>query len=142
MQPAIALRRLRALVSRWAGTVETDSWGHPNWKVGSRQFASFDSYDGVASICFKATLPVQAKLAARKHFRLAPYAASRGWVCRTLEEPLDWAELAALIRKAYALVDPLGDSTQRVNSGKRARMKPGPRHGKPRSRSRRVTKRA
>jgi predicted DNA-binding protein (MmcQ/YjbR family) len=103
MQPAVALRRLRSLVEKWPDVVETDSWGHPNWKRGACQFASFDSYRGASSICFKVALRSQAKLAKRKHFFLAPYAASRGWVCRALDEPIHWPELAALIKDSYAL---------------------------------------
>jgi predicted DNA-binding protein (MmcQ/YjbR family) len=105
MDPDTALRRVRALVGRWPGVVETQSWGHPNWKAHARLFASFDSYDGVASVCFKAAPRVQASLATRAHFFLAPYA-NRGWVCRTLEEPLDWSELAHLIEASFALVAP------------------------------------
>ena len=103
MQPSFALRRLRALVRLWPGVLETQSWGHPNWKRGARQFASFDTYGGKPSICFKTTPELQAMLVLRPYFLLAPYAASRGWVCRTLDEPLDWTELAGLLRDAYAL---------------------------------------
>jgi predicted DNA-binding protein (MmcQ/YjbR family) len=103
MQPSLALRRLRALVRRWPGVLETQSWGHPNWKRGARQFASFDTYGGKPSICFKTTLDIQAMLVLRPHFLLAPYAASRGWVCRTLDELFDWTELAGLLRDGYAL---------------------------------------
>ena len=104
MQPALALRRLRALVRRWPDVAETQSWGHPNWKRGVRQFASFDTYGGKAAVCFKASPDLQACLVLRPHFLLAPYAASRGWVCRTLDEPLDWKELTEFLRGGYALV--------------------------------------
>jgi predicted DNA-binding protein (MmcQ/YjbR family) len=104
MQPSLAQRRLRTLVRRWPGVVETQSWGHPNGKRGGRQFASFDTYGGRASICFMTTLDIQARLVLRPHFLLAPYAAGRGWVCRTLDEPLDWTELASLLRDGYGLI--------------------------------------
>jgi predicted DNA-binding protein (MmcQ/YjbR family) len=124
MQPPLALRRLRALVRRWPGVVETQSWGHPNWKRGTRQFASFDAYGGKPAICFKTTPDNQAMLVLRPHFRLAPYAASRGWVCRTLDEPLDWMELAGLLRDSYALLATLAKS----KSGRKAkRPAPSPR---------------
>ena len=126
MRTDVALRRLRALVGMWPGVVETQSWGHPNWKAGGRQFASFDTYRGLPSICFKADPAVQAMLVDRPHFVLAPYAAARGWVCRTLEEPLDWSELASLVKESYTLVAP------RAKAGRkpRARTTPGRRHPK------------
>lgn len=104
MQPAQALRRLRTLVRKWSSVVETQSWGHPNWKRGARQFASLDFYRGEAAVCFKCTPVIQELLAGQRHYFLAPYAAHRGWVCRTLQEPLDWAELVGLIKESYALV--------------------------------------
>jgi predicted DNA-binding protein (MmcQ/YjbR family) len=103
MQPSLALRRLRAVMRRWPGVLETQSWGHPNWKRGRRQFASFDTYGRQACICFKTAPRTQAKLILRPNFRAAPYAASRGWVCRTLDEPLDWMELAGFLRGSHAL---------------------------------------
>jgi predicted DNA-binding protein (MmcQ/YjbR family) len=118
MQPALALRRLRALVRRWPDVVETQSWGHPNWKRGPRQFASLDSYGGKPSICFKAVS--QPMLVLRPHFFRAPYAASRGWVCRTLDEPLDWTELARLIRESYALVATSPKSTPKTKTKRAA----------------------
>jgi uncharacterized protein (DUF1697 family)/predicted DNA-binding protein (MmcQ/YjbR family) len=113
MQPAVALARLRALLGKLPDVVETESWGHPNWKRGSRQFASFDVYGGRPSICFKAAPRVQASLATKKHFFLAPYAASRGWVCRTLDEPLSWAAVSALVLESYELLAPLKKAPSR-----------------------------
>jgi predicted DNA-binding protein (MmcQ/YjbR family) len=117
MQPGLALRRLRALLGKLPDVVETQSWGHPNWRRGTRQFASFDSYRGVPSVCFKAAPRVQAMLARKQHYFLAPYAASRGWVCRTLDEPIRWSEVAALILDSYALLAP-----RRVVSSERQRL--------------------
>jgi predicted DNA-binding protein (MmcQ/YjbR family) len=132
MQPALALRRLRALLGKLPDVVETQSWGHPNWRRGTRQFASFDSYGGVPSVCFKAAPRVQASLARKRNFFLAPYAASRGWVCRTLDEPLLWSEVAALILDSYALLAP-----PKGASPKRPRLKQRAAGGTPSSRGRR-----
>jgi predicted DNA-binding protein (MmcQ/YjbR family) len=106
VQQAQALRRLRTLVRNWPAVVETQSWGHPNWKRGARQFAALDFYRGEAAICFKSSPVIQELLLGQEHFFPAPYVASRGWVCRTLEEPLDWTALAELIRESYDLVAP------------------------------------
>jgi predicted DNA-binding protein (MmcQ/YjbR family) len=121
MQPSLVLRRVRALVRQWQNVVETESWGHPNWQHGGRQFASFDTYGGKPAICFKTSPDIQAKLVLRPHFLLAPYAASRGWVCRTLEEPLDWTKLARLLKDAHALVAPPAKSKPRRNPKRPAR---------------------
>jgi predicted DNA-binding protein (MmcQ/YjbR family) len=123
MDPDTALRKVRNLVDRWPGVVETQSWGHPNWKAGARLFASFDSYDGVASVCFKASPRVQATLATRSHFFLAPYAGHRGWICRTLEEPLDWLELSHLIEASFALVAPSAAPKPKVKLPKGPRLR-------------------
>lgn len=47
------VRRLRRMCLGLPETKETSSWGHPNFRAGSRIFCAFEIFDGRPSVAFR-----------------------------------------------------------------------------------------
>jgi predicted DNA-binding protein (MmcQ/YjbR family) len=93
------LEKLRAICLAMPGTIETQSWGHPNFRAGRRMYAAFDEYGGERYIAFIAPPPILEKLEGEPHFRRAGH---REWMLRDLAA-IDWKELRSLLVQAHAL---------------------------------------
>lgn len=98
---ATALARLRRLCLAFPEVIETNTFGHPNFRAGKVTFCAWEYCDGRPSIAFK--LPredVAAMLVSDPRFFPTPY--GRGfWVSLWADEPLDWGEIASLLDSAY-----------------------------------------
>ena len=100
-----ALRRLRAFCLSLPATSEVASWGHPNFKVGKRTFATFEWITGRPSIAFRLD-PVDVDLLQlRRHFFVTPYGRGQ-WVSLWADGPVNWRLVERLLRRSYALVAP------------------------------------
>src|SRR5437868_13736146 len=67
------LQRLRELCLSFPETSERSSWGHPNFRVGKKTFATFEHVHGRPSIAFRLDQADIKQLTRRKHFFAPPY---------------------------------------------------------------------
>ena len=101
--PERTLHRLRALCLALPETSERSSWGHPNFKAGSKTFVAFERVQGRASIAFRLQPAEVARLVRRKGYFVTPY--GRGlWVSMWSDGVVDWKAVAALVERSYRLV--------------------------------------
>jgi hypothetical protein len=106
-----AVERLRSLCLELPGATERLSHGEPSWFVdGKRQFVTLADHhhdDRLAFWC-ASTIFVQETLVASApdRFFRPPYVGHRGWLGVYLDVPVDWPEVARLVRDAYRLVAP------------------------------------
>jgi predicted DNA-binding protein (MmcQ/YjbR family) len=97
--------RLRRLCLALPETMETSSWGHPNFRAGKKIFCAFEALGGRPSIAFRLTATEVKRLARQRHFFATPY--GRGvWVSRWIDVPADPELMAALIDRSYRQVAP------------------------------------
>ena len=80
------------------------TWGHPNFRVGKKIFASFDNYHGEACIAFKAEPQMQDLLLTDPRYFRAPYVGNQGWVCMRTAGRFSWKRLTELLHESYRLV--------------------------------------
>lgn len=105
-RPSATLERLRRLCLSLPGTSEKASWGHPNFCVADRIFASYGEYDGRLNVGFKTTKEHQAELVRDPRFIVAPYVGKHGWVCQYVELAFAWSELEEHVLSSYRLIAP------------------------------------
>jgi predicted DNA-binding protein (MmcQ/YjbR family) len=95
--------RARRLCLAFPETIETPSWGHPNFRAGKKTFCAFEMLSGRPSIAFRLS-PRDVDLAhRRKNFFATPY--GRGlWVSVRVDGAIDWKLIASLLERSYRLV--------------------------------------
>lgn len=100
--------RLRAICLALPETVERETWGHATYRVRERIFAMETLDGGAVALCCKAPPGSQAVLvgADPERFFVPPYVGPKGWVGMRLDGGPDWDEVAAIVRRSYALVAP------------------------------------
>jgi predicted DNA-binding protein (MmcQ/YjbR family) len=97
------LHKLRALCLALPETRETSSWGHPNFKAGSRTFVAFERVKGRPSIAFRLDPADVERFLKRKSFFTTPY--GRGmWVSLWADATIDWKAVADLVERSYRVV--------------------------------------
>jgi hypothetical protein len=105
------LERLRAIAMALPEAEERLSHGEPAWFVrGKKQFAMLSNHHHDDRVAFWCPAPagVQEVLVAQepdKFFR-PPYVGPRGWIGVYLDVPVDWDEIAEIVREAYRTVAP------------------------------------
>jgi predicted DNA-binding protein (MmcQ/YjbR family) len=104
------LQKLRTLSAALPQTSETSSWGHPNFRVGQRTFATFELIRGRPSIAFRLDEPGVGLLLRRKQFFRTPYGRGQ-WVSVWADVPVNWNLVANLFERSYRLV-----ALKRVNT--------------------------
>ena len=106
--PQSPIDRLRATCLALPEAVEQATWGDPTFRVCGKIFAMVKHGDGHCSFWCKAPLGSQAILVGADpgRFFVPPYVGHKGWVGMRLEPEPDWAEVADLVRRSYALVAP------------------------------------
>jgi len=107
------LTQLRKLCLALPEAHEVEAWGEPTFRVRNKLFAMYAAAGnhhggGRPAVWFKAGPGNQALMvkAAPTRFFLPPYVGPSGWVGAWLDGPVEWGELAALLRDAYRLVAP------------------------------------
>ncbi len=100
------LVRLRALCTAFADVEERLSHGEPSWFIQTgRQFAMFADHhhDDRVAVWLEAAPGAQQALvaAASDRFFVPAYVGHRGWLGVYLDVPVDWKELAAIVRDAH-----------------------------------------
>jgi hypothetical protein len=105
------LERLRAICLAFPEASERLSHGEPTWFVRGKQtfvtYANHHHDDRVAFLC-AAPEGAQDVLVANApdRFFVPPYVGYRGWLGVRLDTPVDWDEVAAIVRDAYRVVAP------------------------------------
>src|SRR5215510_11841817 len=97
------LRRLRALCLALPETSETTSWGHPNFKAGTRTFVAFERVKGRASIAFRLEPRDVDRLLKRTSFFVTPYGRGQ-WVSLWADGAIDWNAVERLVDRSYRVV--------------------------------------
>jgi predicted DNA-binding protein (MmcQ/YjbR family) len=102
----LTVDRLRTLCPAFPDVEERSSHGEPSWFIrGSRQFAMFANRhhdDRVAFWCDAPSGALETLVSgAAARFFLRPYVGHRGWLGVHLDVPLDWSEIAAIVRDAH-----------------------------------------
>ncbi|MDA0218287.1 MAG: MmcQ/YjbR family DNA-binding protein [Proteobacteria bacterium] len=100
--------RLRTICLALPQASEQETWGDPTWRVAGKIFAMEKQGDGRVSVWCKAPAGSQEILvgADSERFFVPPYVGSKGWVGMRLDNGPDWDEVAALVRRSFALVAP------------------------------------
>lgn len=96
------LQRLRTLSAALPQTNETSSWGHPNFRVGKRTFATFELIGGRSSIAFRLDERDVTLLLRRKQFFSTPYGRGQ-WVSVWADALVNWHFVADLFERSYRL---------------------------------------
>ena len=105
------LERLRQLCLALPETTERLSHGEPTWFVrGKKTFVMYANHHHDDRLGFWCAAPPGAQdvlVAAEpeRYFR-PPYVGHRGWLGVWLDVPVDWEEIADLVRDAYCTVAP------------------------------------
>src|SRR6185436_17743236 len=99
---------LRAICLALPEASEKEAWGDPTFRVKDKIFAMEKRGDGRVSVWFKAPPGSQQVLigADPETFFRPPYVGHKGWVGIWLDVKPDWKEVAALIKRSYALTAP------------------------------------
>lgn len=105
------LTRLRGICLTLPEVEERLSHGEPAWFAGGKRlFVTFaDRHHDERVACWCAAPPgAQEALVAHhpERFFRPPYVGHRGWLGVFLDVPVDWDEVAELVRDAYLLVAP------------------------------------
>src|SRR5262245_56844233 len=97
------LQRLRELCLAFPESSERSSWGHPNFKAGTKTFAAFEPVKGRPSMAFRLNPTDVDLLLRRDGFFVTPY--GRGlWVSLWADGRIDWALVERLLDRSYRLV--------------------------------------
>ena len=97
------LHRLRALCLALPETSEKSSWGHPNFRAGTKTFVAFERIKGRASIAFRLAPDEVARLLRRQEFFATPYGRDL-WVSLWADRAIDWDAVKRLVERSYRVV--------------------------------------
>lgn len=120
------LPRLRELCLALPETTERVSHGEPTWFVRDKKvfvmYADRHHDDRVGFWCAAPPGEQEAAIAAdpERYFR-PPYVGGRGWLGVRLDVPLDWDEIAEVVREAYRQIAPKRLAAQLDNDSQRPR---------------------
>ncbi len=100
--------RLRALCLALPEAAEVPLRRGPTYRVDGRIFAMERADSGGAALWCKAPRGSQELLRAADpaHFFAPPYVGVKGWIGMRLDAAAEWDEVAALVRRSYALIAP------------------------------------
>ena len=102
MTPAQWLAKVRRLCLSLPGSIEKQSWGHPNFAAGCI-YAAVERYRGRPSLCVLGTKEEQAILVQDERLFVPPYVGGKGWVGIWLDRAPPWPMVESLLRAAHAL---------------------------------------
>jgi predicted DNA-binding protein (MmcQ/YjbR family) len=97
------VQKLRSICLGLPETSEKTSWGHPNFRAGTRTFAAFEIIGGRPSIAFRLPPADVARLLRRTQFFATPYGRNL-WISLWADRPIDWRAVASLLRSSYRTV--------------------------------------
>lgn len=111
------LKRLRKVYLRLPNAEEAVSFSHPTFRVrGGKIFAVLETYKGELGICVNVGKLVQGIFLDDPRFFGTPYIGKHGWVTlKVYGAPLNWKEIAELVKGSYLLVAPKPSKKQGRN---------------------------
>ena len=113
--------RLRRLCLALPETSERASWGHPNFRVGTKTFCAFEVIKGRPSVAFRLPPAAIEELMATAGFA-TPY--GRGvWASVWVDGRVNWKQTKALVELSFRTVAPrrlANPAPQRRSPGKPA----------------------
>ena len=95
------LGQLRRFCLSLPDGIETDSWGHPNFRAGKKTFAVYEVYQGCPCIAVKLPPPEGERLLADPRFYRTPYTGKHGWVSLRVDRPVAWPLVKSLVLASY-----------------------------------------
>jgi predicted DNA-binding protein (MmcQ/YjbR family) len=98
-----ALTRVRELCLALPETSETGSWGHPNFRAGTKTFVTYEWIRHRPSIAFRLAPDNVNEFLSVKGFFPTPYGRSQ-WVSLYADGRLNWKMISRLIDKSYRRV--------------------------------------
>lgn len=98
------LERLRRVCLELPGAVETETWGHANFRAGKKIFALLGDHEGAPALVVKAAPGAQEMLVGDPRFFVPPYVGHKGWVGVRVSSALPLALVEDLVEDSYRLV--------------------------------------
>ena len=99
---------MRKICLALEGTEEKVTHGHPSFATPKGIYAVLEEYKGDLSICVKVGKESQGVFLEDPRFYMTPYIGKHGWVSLKVHAaPLQWKEIAELLRGSYLLTKPL-----------------------------------
>jgi predicted DNA-binding protein (MmcQ/YjbR family) len=105
--------RLRKICLALADAVETETFGHPTFRVDGKTFCVLDEHKGEKAIAVKVGLPLQGAFLKDERFYRTPYIGQHGWVSLRIGGRLDWREVEDLVKGSYRLMARRSSSSAR-----------------------------
>jgi predicted DNA-binding protein (MmcQ/YjbR family) len=112
MNPA-NVSRVRRICLALPETTETETFGHPTFRVEGKTYCVIEDYKGEEAIAIKVGLPVQGVFLKDARFYKTPYVGNQGWVSLRTATKLDWREIEDLIKGSYKLMARRSSSSDR-----------------------------
>src|SRR5258706_13363123 len=105
------LERLRQICLALPETTERLSHGEPTWFVRDKKtFVMYSNHHHGQRLAFWCAAPIGAQQALvstePERFFIPPYVGHRGWLGVLLDVPIDWLEMAGIVKDAYRAVAP------------------------------------
>ena len=124
MTPRVA-DRLRNICLAFPDTEETETFGHPTFRVAGKTFCVLDEYKGQTAIAVKVGIAAQGIFLEDRRLYKTPYVGPHGWVSLRADSigeraQIDWEEVRELVKGSYTLVatGPKGRKGKRAAKGK------------------------
>lgn len=97
------LARVRSICLAYPETSETDSWGHPNFRAGTKTFVAYEVHQHRPSIAIRLVADQVRDLCAARGFFPTPYGKGL-WVSVYADGRLNWRLITKLMDDGYRLV--------------------------------------
>jgi predicted DNA-binding protein (MmcQ/YjbR family) len=112
------LKKLREVCLGLPDAEETVSFGHPAFRVrGGKIFAVIETYKGELGICVNVGKLMQRIFLDDPRLLRTPYIGKHGWVTlRVYAAPLNWKEIAELVKESYVLGTPISTGRKKSKS--------------------------
>jgi predicted DNA-binding protein (MmcQ/YjbR family) len=95
--------RVRRLCLAFPETIETASWGHPNFRAGKTIFCALEIVDGRPSIAFRLSPGDVELLLRRRQFFATPYGRGQ-WASLWMDAAVNWRMVERVLERSYRQV--------------------------------------
>jgi len=110
---AANVNRLRRICLSLPETTETETFGHPTFRIDGKTYCVIEEYKGEEAIALKVGLPLQGVFLRDERFYKTPYTGKHGWVSLRTAGKLDWREVEDLVKGSYRLMARRSSSSDR-----------------------------
>ena len=92
--------RVRSICLAYPEASEKSSWGHPNFRAGTKTFVTLENHGGRACIAIRLVADHVRELCRSKNFFPTPYGKGQ-WVSCYIDSRVQWRLLSRLIDDSY-----------------------------------------